>query len=35
MSFDEKPDDESFDAVIHAYAAACLHYNQSGMQVRP
>ena len=32
MGFDEKPDDESFDAVIQAYAAACLHYNQSGMR---
>ena len=32
MSFDEKPDDESFDAAILAYAEACRHWNRSGMR---
>lgn len=32
MSYDEQPDDDSFDAVIRNYAQACIHQNAAGMR---
>jgi hypothetical protein len=32
MSFDEQPDDDSFDEVIRRYAQACTHGDKAGMR---